>query len=142
MNHYRELAKLYYEQAATYHKRIYRKKTGVGQVLEKISSYYDVYQELLKRVRRDYFDFVHGVKDQVFQSFQNEVRTYEKQIRQKTAMDQFLDFYGQWLETKNPGLEKDIVRLAGELEQLDPDFHFDVNRHLNQGGWSDERKCA
>ncbi len=141
-NHYRELAKLYYDQAAAYHKRIYRKKTGVGDVLEKLSHYYEVYQDLLKHVRREYFSFVNGFKDQVFHYFTGEVKEYERTLLRKNIMDEFLDLYSSWLETKSPELEGKIINLANQLEKLDPDFHFDFAKHLYyRGGW-DERKCA
>ncbi len=141
-NHYRELAKLYYDQAAAYHKRIYRKKTGVGDVLEKLSHYYEVYQDLLKHVRREYFSFVNGFKDQVFGYFTGEVREYENTLLRKNLMDEFLDLYSSWLETKAPDLEVKIIDLANQIEKIDPDFHFDFAKHFRyRGGW-DERKCA
>ena len=142
-NHYHELAKLYYDQAAAYHKRIYRKKTGIGDVLGKLSHYYPVYQGLLSHVRREYFNFVNNFKDQVFHYFVQEMNDYENQLNRKTKMDRFLDLYAQWLETKNPGLEEEIIQVVSELEALDPQFHFDVNQYLHRrGGYNDERKCA
>ncbi|HXV27637.1 MAG TPA: hypothetical protein VD913_01595 [bacterium] len=143
-NHYRELAKLYYDQAAAYHKRIYRKKTGVGDVLEKLAHYYEAYQDLLKHVRREYFHFVNSFRDQVFRYFTREVTEYERRHLCQIKMDEFLDLYSGWLETKSPELEKKIEALVGELQKLDPDFHFDLikNFHENRGGGFNERKCA
>ncbi len=142
-NHYRELAKLYYDQAAVYHKRIYRKKTGVGDVLEKLSHYFEVYQDLLKHVRLEYFNFVYSFRDQVFRYFTRELKAYERELERKKKLDEFLDLYSQWLETKAPELEIKILAVANALEKLDPDFHFDLIKHLyRQGGGWHERKCA
>ena len=138
--HYLELAKLYYDQAAGYHKRIYRKKTGVGEVLEKLANYFESYQEMLKAVRREYFSFVNGFRDQAFHHFMKELNSYEAAFKKKNRMDQFLDLYGEWLETKNPELQAKIAGLVSELKILDPGFHFDLRRDLGRG-W-DERKCA
>lgn len=140
--HFRELAKLYYDQAAAYHKRIYRKKTGVGEVLEKVSQYFDAYQQMLRNVRRDYFNFLNSFRDQVFHHFMTEVSTYEKNFTKKNKMDRFLELYAQWLETKNPELKKPILEVVAELQQLDPAFKFDGLKEFREGGGQDERQCA
>lgn len=139
--HYYELAKLYYDQAAAYHKRIYRKTTGVGEVLEKISQYFEAYQKLLKHVRREYFHFVNSFRDQAFHHFMEQMRGYEREFQRKSKMDIFLEVYGLWLETKNPMLKKQIEQIVTELKHVDPHFNFDIRRELN-GGESSEKKCA
>ena len=142
--HFREMAKLYYDQAASYHKRIYRKRTAVGEVLDKLSRYYEAYQQLLVHVRRDYFQFIENFRNQAFRFFMHEVDEYEAENKKKSRMDEFLDVYGRWLETKDPHLEKIIQWLVSELEVLDPDFHFNIEKqfHRRGGGSSDQRKCA
>ncbi len=141
--HYRELAKLYYDQSAAYHKKIYRNRTGVVEVLQKLSTYFESYQELLKRVRRDYFDFVNGFRDQAFHQFMHEVKNYETSVSRKTKMDRFLELYADWLQTKNPELRAPISGLASELARLDPEFRFDIGRELyGREGMDNDRKCA
>ncbi|MBI3307094.1 MAG: hypothetical protein HYZ84_04745 [Candidatus Omnitrophica bacterium] len=140
--HFRELAKLYYDQAAAYHKRIYRKKTGVGEVLQKVSKYFEAYQGMLRTVRRDYFNFLNSFRDQVFHHFMSEVANYEKSFLKKNKMDHFLDLYAQWLETKNPELKAKILASARELQLIDPNFKFDSLRQLREGGFQDESQCA
>ena len=140
LKHYLELAKLYYDQAASYHTRIYRKKTGVGDVLEKLAHYFESYQELLRLVRREYFSFVTSFRDQAFHHFMSELTHYEKEFHKKSWMDQFLDLYGQWLETKNPELAHRISQIVSEIKAVDPHFGFDAQRELR--GWNHDRKCA
>jgi hypothetical protein len=141
--HFRELAKLYYDQAAAYHKRIYRNKTGVVEVLQKLSNYFEPYQNLLKLVRREYFDFVNGFRDQAFKHFMTEVRDYESRMGHSSKMDIFLDLYAEWLESRDPALRDRIARLATEIKQLDPGFQFDPGRQLyGEEGWNNDRKCA
>jgi hypothetical protein len=141
--HYQELAKLYYDQAATYHRRIYRKKTGVGDVLSKLSHYFEIYQRLLKHVRREYFDFVNSFKDQAFRYFLEDLRNCENELKKKDKMDRFLDLYARWLETKNADLEQEINQIVSELKALDPHFDFGLDRPLNRyRGGPNERKCA
>jgi len=141
-NHFRELTKLYYDQAAAYHRRIYRKKTAVGDILEKISSHIDVYQELLTQVRRDYFNFVHSFRDQAFGHFMHQLKNFEKDECLKIRMDEFLDCYGQWLGSQKIGDKKRVRSLALELMQLDPNFKFDLDRLDGSDRYLDDRKCA
>jgi hypothetical protein len=138
--HYRELAQLYYDQAALYHSRIYRKKTGVGEVLEKISKYFDAYQGLLKIVRREYFDFMNHFRDQAFTHFVKEVRSFEDDFKKREKVDSFLDLYAQWRMTHDPDLKIKIEGLVDEIKRVDSGFQFDITRELYGG--TDERKCA
>ncbi|MBI3317251.1 MAG: hypothetical protein HYZ85_04535 [Candidatus Omnitrophica bacterium] len=141
--HFAELAKLYYDQAAAYHKRIYRRRTGVGEVLEKLSHYFEAYQGLLKVVRREYFSFVTSFRDQAFHHFMNEMKTFERDMVVKEKMDHFLALYAQWIDTRNPRVAKEIEYLAREMEMLDPTFRFDKNKlSFGEEGYGDERKCA
>ena len=138
--YYQELARLYYDQAAAYHKRIYRKQTGVGDVLQKIAGYYESYEGLLKRVRKEYFGFVNGFRDQAFRHFVSHLNTYERDVRRKQSMDQFLDFYGRWLADKNPRWLPPLFEVVKELRLLDPQFEFDERKLF--GDNTDLRKCA
>lgn len=120
--HFAELGRLYYEQAASYHNRIYRKRTGVGDVLEKLSRNFDLYWNLLRTVRRDYFNFVTRFRDQVFDRFMEEFSRYETESTRSERIDRFLDLYGEWIRTKNPELEKSIRQELERLRQFDPAF--------------------
>jgi len=123
--YFQELSKLYYDQAAGYHKRIYRKSTGVGEVLEKISKYLPFYQALLKHVRRDYFHFASGFRDKAFQQFLDELKNYEQRFTRQSRTDLFLDLYGAWIKKPDTRLRQQLLDAARELEALDPTFHFD-----------------
>lgn len=120
--HFAELGKLYYEQASNYHARIYRKKTGVGDVLEKLGRYFDVYSEVLRTVRRDYLHFVTRFRDEVFDHFLQELNRFEWESAKRERLDQFLDLYSQWLKTKNPELESQVHRTLQEIRKFDPEF--------------------
>ncbi len=141
--HYRELAKLYYDQAAAYHKKIYQNKSGVVEVLQKLSNYFDAYQNLLKHTRRDYFNFVNSFRDQAFKHFLGEVQSYQNEYDKTRKLDLFLELYAKWMTDKNPILRGEIVRLVEELKRADPHFQFDVDRQLDSDGGTDhDRKCA
>jgi len=52
------LAVAYYDKAACCHHGVYQKRTGVGEVLVKISTHFESYQKILHQVRPDYFKFI------------------------------------------------------------------------------------
>ncbi len=120
--HFAELGKLYYQQASSYHSRIYRKKTGVGDVLQKLGRNFDAYSELLRLVRKDYLNFVTRFQDQAFDRFLEDLNHYEREWDKKSKTDRFLDLYSQWLKTRNPQLESEVHRMVKELRQFDPEF--------------------
>ena len=120
--HFAELGKLYYEQASHYHTRIYRKRTGVGEVLEKLARYFDRYSEILRVVRRDYLHFVTRFRDEAFERFLQELNRFEWESAKKERLDQFLDLYSQWLKTKDSQLESAVHRTLQEIRRFDPEF--------------------
>ena len=120
--HFAELAKLYYEQASNYHARIYRKRTGVGDVLEKLARHFNLYSEVLRTVRRDYLHFVTRFRDEAFDRFLTELNRFEWESAKKQKMDHFLDLYSQWLKTKDPQLESQVQHTLQEIRKFDPDF--------------------
>lgn len=140
--HYHELAKMYYGEAATYHNRIYRKKTGVGDVLHKISEHYDMYHRLLKDVRREYFGFMNNFRDQAFHYFMKNIKDFENEIKKKEKLDEFLDLYSRWRQSKEKMLELQVRQVIKELQRLDPNFKFDFDQHLRRQDDQDQRDAA
>lgn len=99
--HSRELAKFYYEQAASYHARIYRKKTGVGQVLLFLYENYDPVFKFLKSFRYRYLAIIHKQISGTFCDFEKEFNDYDKEFARKVLIDDLLDFYNQAKDRKN-----------------------------------------
>lgn len=122
---------LYYTHAARSHRGVYTQKTGVGEVLGKISGDVDFYRQVLFLVKEDYFKFIECFREQAFQRFLIKLGGYEKEHQREIKMEQFLDAYREWLQTKYSGTKKHILELVQQLKQLDPEFNFDVNK-LNE----------
>ncbi len=120
--HFAELGKLYYDQASSYHLRIYRKKTGVGDVLHKLARHFDVYLGLLRLVRRDYLHFVTRFRDQAFDRFVQELSSYEEESTKRERVDHFLDLYSQWLKSKDPKMRITVRKALEEVQRIDPEF--------------------
>jgi len=124
------VAVVYYDQASRCHKTIYQKKTGVGEVLAKISEHFELYQKLLFRVKEDYFRFVECFREQAFQHFFLQFQHYEKQSRKDIILDQFLELYQKWMVDKDPLVGQRVKALARELSAIDPQFKFDPQKLL------------
>ncbi|OGX13962.1 MAG: hypothetical protein A2351_05430 [Omnitrophica bacterium RIFOXYB12_FULL_50_7] len=127
-NEERLAAILYYNQASRCHAGVYEKKTGVGEVLGKIASQFDVYRHILTGVKEDYFKFIECFREQAFQHFLMKLSCYEKDHLLEIKMEQFLEAYQGWLSMKTSDLKNKVLRLAQELRQLDPQFRFDVTK--------------
>ena len=130
-NEERLAAILYYNHASRCHKGIYDKKTGVGEVLEKIAGQFDFYQQILFDVKEDYFKFIECFREQGFQQFVNKLNGFEKEFQRERKLEQFLEAYQQWRTQKDLEAKKKVLQLVQDLSRLDPQFQFDVNK-LNE----------
>ncbi len=116
----------YYEEAANYNQKIYRKKTAVKEVLLKLATYFDDYRNLLKQTRRDYFHFINHFEDGEFRNFASSVAQYEKELSLKELENSFLDLYSEWLKHPTKELEKRLRSLSDEIRKSDPEFSFKI----------------
>lgn len=132
--YYRELAKLYYEQATILHQKIYRQKTGVKEVLGKIARHFKDYQNLLRLVRAQYFGYFDKFRERAFKGLAQEINRYEQRFQLERKMDEFLDHYGEWLKSRRRSGTDELIRLTEEIKTLDPDFQCDIfETPLNEG---------
>lgn len=116
----------YYEEAASYNQRIYRKRTAVKDVLLKLALYFSDYCDLLKRARREYFHFVNHFEDEEFKKFMGSVALYEKEMAVKELENQFLDLYLEWMKHPSRELEMRIRELTCQIRKSDPSFNFQL----------------
>lgn len=122
-----ETARGYYEQAALYNQRIYRKKTAIGDVLEKLARHFDRYCSILQVTRKDFFNFVSQFKETGGGELVLRVQDSERQALLREKQDAFLDLYLEWMKAKNnKGLVQKINQLCDEIRQLDPQFRFSI----------------
>jgi len=127
-----ELGQDYYDQASLCNQRIYRKKTAVGDVLVKLSSHFQDYQHILNLVRDDFFHFINWVRSheetrkRVSVEPPAPVLDRPVVINLEQKQNEFLDIYGEWLNTKSEELIPILIRLTEELKRIDPKFAFDV----------------
>lgn len=126
INQYASMAQNYYEQAAAYNRRIYRRPTAIGGVLEKLAHCFDRYQLVLHAVRRDFFHFTNHFNDTDFARFCEDVRRYETEERKNQLIDTFLDAYAEWVRTRDLGIRAKLIKWIEQLKSLDPGFSFQL----------------
>ena len=122
---YSNMAKAYYEQAAEHSQRIYRRKTAIGSVLGKLSLSFDRYKLVLHSVRKDFFHFMNYFNDQNFGKFCEDINRYIHEELKSRAIDQFLDAYAEWMQTKDLNLRRRLEQLAKNIREIDPQFSLD-----------------
>jgi len=119
------LARDYYQNAAQHNRRIYRRRTAIGSVLEKLSHHFDRYLMILQIARKDFFHFSNRFNDKEFSKFCRDFGHYEQEEKVNDVRDRFLDAYAKWLETKDADLRLRLIDKAKKLKEVDPDFEFD-----------------
>ena len=122
-----ERGKQFYRFASDCHTRLSRKKTGIADVLEKLSERFEMYVKILSHMRVAYFNLVRRLSDGEMYHLQRAVQEVQEGVEEQVetnGLDRFLDAYGSWLRT---GTETDrgrVNRLGEELGKADPAFRF------------------
>ncbi len=127
-DYYRELATLYYAEAAKYHQQMNRKKTGIGRVLEKMAADFGYYQRILMIMRDDYFSFMQSFREKHFNELLTEISVYEKENFYDCKMDEFLTAFHEWNQAQNEAMRAKVERLAADLHRMNPEFRFNFPR--------------
>lgn len=116
----------YYQEAAIYNQKIYRKSTAVKDVLVKLADYFNDYRDLLKRTRRDYFHFMNHFEDGEFEKFMHSVAKYENEFAERELENKFLDLYSEWMRTHSHTVESKLREVVNEIRKLNPKFSFQI----------------
>ena len=59
--------KAYYDLSAEYHRKIYRQRTTLEEILHKLAFYFEEYVRILAYMRSSYFDFVQRISGEDFE---------------------------------------------------------------------------
>lgn len=124
---YASMGQNYYQQAAQYNHRIYRKQTAIGSVLGKLSHRFLRYQTILRFARKEFFHFANQFRDDQFLKFCTALEKYEREKLVMETRDRFLDCYGEWRHTKSPESREKLMEAIKELKRVDPSFTFQLD---------------
>lgn len=119
--------KAYYHFAYTYSQSRFKKSAGITEILEKLSTGFERYVEILSHMRGEYFNILERLGH-------GEIYHLERSIDQTTAtrelkalQDQFLDAYSAYLDTKREDLRLKVEGLAEKIRELDASFNFHID---------------
>ncbi len=124
----------YYTHACEYNRRIYRRRTAVGEIHTKLAESSERYLTILAGTRRDYFHFLEHAQSEEMIAFSRNLHKYEREQPVKAAKDEFLDLYSAWLKgaRDSASLER-LLQLADQIKSLDPAFRPDsIVTRINQ----------
>jgi hypothetical protein len=112
----------YYAFANAYSQQLARRRTGMTEVLEKMSAHFDRYVGLLGVVRREYFNLVETLSQRAIAAIQQDM----EHRRFVAIIDALLDAYSRWLQTSHPDRIAEMHQLVAAARQIRPEFAFQV----------------
>lgn len=114
----------YYGSANSYSQQLARRRTGMSEVLDKLSHNFDRYADVLGVVRREYFNLIETLSAREWAELQRDV------AHQHLAglIDQLLDVYSRWLQASRPEHLRAMEQLLGQIRTIRPEFAFDLPR--------------
>jgi len=122
-------ARAYYAYASEYFRKLKREKTGVSDVLEKLSDNLSVYLNIFYHIRDNHFGLIERFSTGEWFHFVHKNIIRREGVNSKVyvdLMDTFLMHLSAWKHRMDP-YDKDMLRIMGEeLKRLNPAFNFDV----------------
>ena len=117
--------KTYYRYASSCHERFKHKRTGVADVMEKLSDRFEIYMAILMHVRVSYLNLLKRLS-------QGEVFHIQRKTQESPEFEsicdgrnQFLDAYSDWMRTGADYYRQRVNSLGQALVTLDPKFKFE-----------------
>lgn len=120
-------AKAYYNFAYTYSQSMFKKTTGISEVLEKLSKGFERYVEILSHMRGEYFNILERLSTGEVYHLEREIDKARVSKELKALQDKFLDKYSEYLKTNNKNLKKQLDEMVREIKRLDSSFNFHID---------------
>lgn len=120
-------AKAYYEFAYTYSQSMFRKTTGITDVLEKLSKGFERYVEILSHMRGEYFNILDRLSTGEVYHLERSIDKVEANKNLKVLQDQFLDLYTEYMASKDPELKTKLAEMVKRIQKLDESFSFHID---------------
>ena len=125
--------KSYYHFASAYAERLYRSRTGVAEVMDKLSRHFESYTKVMAWMSGEYLHLLRRISEgEVFHLSRDAQSRFE--VAHKTHVwDELLESYVSWQATHAVEARRRLHRAARELRKLDPDFSFRAFRERWDG---------
>ncbi len=118
--------KAYYSFAYTYSQAMFKKSSGITEILEKLSTGFERYVEILSHMRGEYFNILDRLSAGEVYHLERLVDSAEVSRELTVLQDKFLDACSKYMETRDTNLRKEVESLAGQIQQIDSSFNFHI----------------
>jgi hypothetical protein len=119
--------KAYYHFAYTYSQSMFKKSTGITEILEKLSKGFERYVEILSHMRGEYFNILDRLSQGEVYHLERSVDHAEATRELRALQDQFLDVYSEYLQTRREDLRRKVEDLAKKIREIDDSFDFHIH---------------
>ncbi len=120
--------KTYYHFAYTYAQQMHRKNAGVSEVLEKLSTGFEKYLRILSHMRGEYLDLMKRFSQGEVYHLERSIDEHSQQELLRVKQDELLELYSAWRDAPSAEVEDSLVRVVGEIKQINPAFKFELPR--------------
>jgi hypothetical protein len=117
--------KTYYRYASSCHERFKHKRTGVAEVMQKLSDRFEMYMTILIHMRVSYFNLLKRLSQGEVFHIQRKAQESPEFENIQQGRDQFLDAYSDWMRTGAEYYRQRINALGQALVAVDKKFKFE-----------------
>lgn len=119
----------YYRFAHNYSQLVFRRNSGVTDVLHKLSKHFDRYVAILSHLRSEYLDLVQELSRGEMFHLERSLSQEQEGMFLREAQDAFLDCFAQWRREPTPEHRAALDHAVVEVRRWDPQFAFDADSH-------------
>jgi len=116
--------KTYYRFASGCHERFKRKRTGVAEVMDKLSDRFEMYSKILSHMRVSYLNLLKRLSQGEIFHIQRKAQEVPSFASVREGRDSFLDAYGEWMQSRSEFHRLRVNALGGALGKIDSKFRF------------------
>ena len=98
---------------------MFKKSTGISEVLEKLSKGFEQYVEILSHMRGEYFNILDRLSAGEVYHLERSIDKGRESRELKLLQDEFLDVYSEYLRTRNPDLKDRVEKMATQIRRID-----------------------
>jgi hypothetical protein len=119
--------KTYYNFAYTYSQAMFKKTSGISEVLEKLSNGFERYVEILSHMRGEYFNILDRLSTGEIYHLERSIDDAQASKELKALQDRFLDKYSEYLRSRDPKLREELDAMVRKIRRIDDSFKFHID---------------
>jgi len=114
--------KSYYHFASAYAERLYGSRTGIAEVMDKLSRNFEAYTKVMSWMSGEYLNLVRRMSEGEVFHIERDAQVRFEDAHKVHTWDVLLDSYVDWQKTHAIEARRRLGRAARELKRVDPTF--------------------